>query len=234
MDNQQLSSVYKGKSSTTISKESTGSNTGKRPIYLRLKNVIYKITNIANNKIYIGSASYYDKRMWNHITKLRDQTHHNKHLQNAWNKYGELNFRFEIIEQVDCKENLIKREQYYIDLYKPFCIEIGYNINKKAESRLGGKMPESAKIKIGNFWRGKKHSKERIQRLKEDRTLNQGKSILVYDNDFNFINEYPSLSETSRQLGVSIATICKQCKRNSNKKRKRKDSIYNFKYKDIV
>ena len=45
--------------STTISQESTGDKiTGKQPIYLRKRNVIYKITNIINNKIYIGSASY--------------------------------------------------------------------------------------------------------------------------------------------------------------------------------
>jgi hypothetical protein len=50
MDNQQLSP--KRESSTTISQGSTDNNIiGKRSVYLKKKNVIYKITNIINNKI---------------------------------------------------------------------------------------------------------------------------------------------------------------------------------------
>jgi hypothetical protein len=233
MDNQQLSSA-EGESSTTISKESTGiKNTGKRPIYL-IRNVIYKIINNIDSKIYVGSAVYYSKRIDLHLYRLRRNKHHSSYLQNSFNKYGESNFKFEIIEEVDCKENLIKREQYYLDLYKPYDREFGYNMNKKAESRIGGKMPESAKIKIGNFWRGKKFSEQRVLNIRKARTETQGKAILVYDNNFNLIYEYPSISETSRQLKVSIATISKQCSKNRNKTRQRKDSLYNFKYKDIV
>jgi hypothetical protein len=234
MDNQQLSSA-EGESSTTISKESTEiNNLGKRPIYLRIRNVIYKITNIVDNKFYIGSAAYYDKRIGTHVSKLRKNIHDNKHLQFAWNKYKEENFIFEIVENVDCKENLLIREQYYLDLYKCYNRELGYNINKKAESKIGSKMPESAKIKIGNFWRGKKFSEQRILNVRKARTEAQGKAILVYDNNFNLLYEYPSISETSRQLKVSIATISVQCNKNRNKARQRKDSLYNFRYKDIV
>lgn len=230
MGNQQLSLRNK-KSSTTISKESTGSiTTGKRPVYLKLKNVIYKITNILNNKIYIGSAAYYDKRIGDHISNLRKNKHHNNYLQNAFNKYKEENFVFEIIERVVCKEQLKEREQYYIDLYKPYNSNIGYNLCNLAErNRFGMKQPESAKIKIGNFWRGKKHSKERIEQTKLRNTLLQGKSVLVYDKNNNFICEYPSISETARQLNTSIATISLHCSG------KRKHGLkYNFRYKDIV
>jgi len=82
MDNQQLSP--KRESSTTISQESTDNNIiGKRSVYLKKKNVIYKITNIINNKIYIGSAAYYDKRIGDHVSNLRKNKHHNKYLQSA-------------------------------------------------------------------------------------------------------------------------------------------------------
>ena len=230
MGNQQLR-LSNEQSSTTISQESTGSNaTGKRPVYLKEKNVIYKITNKANNKIYIGSAAHYDKRIGDHVSNLRIGKHHNKHLQFAWNKYKEENFIFEILEKVDCKENLKSREQYYIDLYKPFDSNIGYNLCKLAErNRFGMKMPESAKVKIGNFWRDKKHSKKRIQQTRLRNTLLQGKAVFVYDNNFNFICEYPSISETARQLNLSIATISLHCSG------KRKNGLkYTFRYKDIV
>lgn len=227
MDNQQLS--LNEESSTTISQESTSvDNTGKRSVYLKKKNVIYKITNTINNKIYIGSAAYYDKRIGDHVSNLRKNKHHNKHLQLAWNKYGENKFIFTIIEEVDCKENLRNREQYYIDLYEPHIN--GYNLCNLAErNRFGMKQPESAKIKIGNFWRGKKHSKERIEQTKLRNTILQGKAVLVYDKEFNFICEYPSISETARQLNLSIATISLHCCS------KRKNGLkYNFRYKDIV
>jgi hypothetical protein len=88
---------------------------------------------------------------------------------------------------------------------------------------------ESAKIKIGNFWRGKKHSKERIQQTRLRNTILQGKPVLVYDKNNNFVCEYSSISEAARQLKISIATISLHCSG------KRKNGLkYNFRYKDIV
>lgn len=213
--------------STTIPKGSTGRNTGKQPVYL---NVIYKITNLVNNKFYIGSASYYDKRKGTHISRLNKQTHKNPHLQNAWNKYGRNNFVFEIIEQVSSQRKLLEREQYWLDLTKCYDRNIGYNISKIAGSNLGNKLSEEAKRKIGDFWRGKKFSQERINNIREQRTLEQGKAVNVYDNDMNLLYTFPSISETSRQLGVSIACVSKQCSKGFNTKKVK----YRFRYKDIV
>ena len=61
------------------------------------KNIgIYKITNLINNKFYIGSSSDLKKRLYEHRRELNLGVHANKHLQSAWNKYGEENFKFEI------------------------------------------------------------------------------------------------------------------------------------------
>jgi hypothetical protein len=219
--------LLNGEGSTTISKESTGNITGKQPIYL---NVIYKITNIINNKIYIGSASFYDKRKGTHISKLNRNTHKNSYLQASWNKHGFNNFNFEIIEQVDSQKNLLNREQYWLDLLCSYNRDIGYNISKIAGSNLGNKMSEEAKIKIGNFWRGKKFSKERILNIRKARTLAQGKAVNVFNNDMILLYTFDSMSETSRQLNVSIASISKQCNKNINIRKVK----YIFRYKDIV
>lgn len=78
---------------------------------------IYKIENTINKKLYIGS-SYNIKQRWeNHKTYLKNNKHHNKHLQYAINKYKLESFNFEIIEKCFI-ENLLQQEQYYIDLYK--------------------------------------------------------------------------------------------------------------------
>jgi len=213
--------------STTIPEGSTGSNTGKKPLYL---NVIYKITNIINNKIYIGSASFYDKRKGTHISRLRNNTHKNRYLQSSYNKHGENNFKFEIIEYVNSQRQLLNREQYWLDLTECYNRNIGYNISKTAGSNLGNKMSEESKKKIGDFWRGKKFSKERIEQLKKDRTLEQGKAVNVFDNDMNLLYTFESMSETSRKLSVSIASISRQCKKGFNTKKVN----YIFRYKDIV
>lgn len=98
---------------------------------------IYKILNIINNKIYIGSAVRLSNRKATHFYKLKNNKHTNNYLQNAFNKYGGSKFKFEIIEYVDDKNCLIAREQYYMDLYKSYNKENGYNIRTIAESNLG-------------------------------------------------------------------------------------------------
>lgn len=49
---------------------------------------IYCIENTANGKKYIGQASDIEKRWTQHKQKLRNNSHHNPHLQNAWNTYA--------------------------------------------------------------------------------------------------------------------------------------------------
>ena len=87
---------------------------------------VYKITNIINGKFYIGSSKNIYSRWYQHKKKLNDNIHGNAHLQNAWNKYGEKNFKFEIIEQC-INELQFEREQYYLNKLNPFDNN-GYNI----------------------------------------------------------------------------------------------------------
>lgn len=53
---------------------------------------IYKIINLKNNKIYFGSSNNLYKRSADHFSALRKGKHENKHLQSAFNKYGEDSF----------------------------------------------------------------------------------------------------------------------------------------------
>lgn len=75
--------LLNGEGSTTIPEGSTLKVEGKRPVYLRERYVIYKILNVITNKFYIGSASYYDKRIGTHVSKLRRNKHWNMYLQSA-------------------------------------------------------------------------------------------------------------------------------------------------------
>lgn len=89
---------------------------------------VYFIINKINDNIYIGSTTMtFLKRFQHHLSLLRAGKHKNNYLQNAWNKYGEENFEFIIIECCQ-KETCLEREQYYIDNNK----ERMYNINPLA------------------------------------------------------------------------------------------------------
>ena len=112
-----------------------------------IKSGIYLIKNLSNKKIYIGSALNISNRFSTHKYKLKNQKHKNQHLQAAWNKYGEENFEFSILEIVDDANLLIEKEQYYINLYKCYDKKIGYNIAKIAGSTLGIKASEETKKK---------------------------------------------------------------------------------------
>ena len=116
---------------------------------------IYKITNLKNNKFYIGSTQRTFSKRWNdHKSLLKSNKHHSIILQRSWNKYGEDSFLFEILEEID--ENIIEREQYYLDLLKP-----KYNVSPTAQSCKGIKKTKQqkdtlSKRMIGKF-AGEKH-----------------------------------------------------------------------------
>lgn len=91
---------------------------------------IYIITNILDNKKYVGSSKNIKKRWDGHKNSLRRNSHRNRHLQSAWNKYGEKNFVFSIIEQMSLdltKVEYEKVETKWILYFKTHLSEYGYN-----------------------------------------------------------------------------------------------------------
>lgn len=96
---------------------------------------VYKITNIKNNKIYIGSSKHILQRWKNHVRELNKKKHKNFYLQNDWIEYGENCFVFDILEE--CSEcNRYSIEQKYLNELMPFYrTENGYNICEKSTDR---------------------------------------------------------------------------------------------------
>ena len=79
---------------------------------------IYQIICTLNGRRYIGSSNNIVRRSRMHVWKLQKGKHHSKHLQRAWNKYGEVNFTIEILERASICQ-LEQLEQWYIDNWKP-------------------------------------------------------------------------------------------------------------------
>lgn len=111
---------------------------------------IYKIQSVGNpQKVYIGSAMNFTNRRAMHFTDLKKGRHHSSKLQNHYNKYGEGDLEFSIIEPC-LPAFLLVREQYYIDKLKPF-----FNSRPKAESVLGLKWSEESRKKLSNSCKGR-------------------------------------------------------------------------------
>lgn len=132
---------------------------------------IYKITNLVNNKVYIGQSIDIENRWRQHIQKLNNNRHINKHLQSSWNKYTSKCFSFSVI--CECTEDkLTEMEQYWIDMYGGINSGLNYNnrdagnkgrlskesIRKCSESAKKVKhkpLSESTKLKISNTMKGR-------------------------------------------------------------------------------
>ena len=94
---------------------------------------IYKITNIKNNKIYIGKTNNtIEKRFQKHCQDSKMLHCENRPLYKAMNKYGIENFKIEQIEEC-LPEIASERERYWIEYYGSF--KYGYNATLGGDGR---------------------------------------------------------------------------------------------------
>jgi group I intron endonuclease len=118
-----------------------------------IKSGIYQIVNRVNGKVYIGSAVDTKTRWQKHRYELNRQNHGNIHLQRAWQEYGADAFEFSVVEQVADPNDLITREQFWLD--RQCAAHHGYNICREAGSTLGRAHSDETKAKIGAKSKGK-------------------------------------------------------------------------------
>ncbi len=127
---------------------------------------VYRILNTINGKCYIGSSVNIKARWRSHRTAMRAKTSECVKLQRAWNKYGEQSFSFNIVEIISGnKEELYKREQYYIDFYDS--VRRGYNILFSAGSCAGCKLSDKTKSKMSEAHKIENLSDETRFRMSE-------------------------------------------------------------------
>lgn len=209
---------------------------------------IYKITNNINKHAYIGQSVEIEDRWVRHKWAAFNAIEsYDYPLYRAIRKYGLENFTFEIIKE--CKqEELSYWEMYYIEYYNTFID--GYNQTSGGEGCYGQETPvyqydlDGNLLKIypsiaaasrilnikkqniykacrgllktagGYQWRNNKND------IPDKTTFGQGKRVYQYDIEGNFIKEYASLAEASRQTGLSYSTL----KRAINNKRNQQTS----------
>lgn len=123
---------------------------------------IYSITNLINNKKYIGQSVDVYTRWRNHKSALKHNRHNNEHLQNAWNTYGSQNFIFEILEICNIDE-IDDIEQRYIELFDTVNSEYGYN--NESGGHENKSLSEQSRKKIADKHKGRKLTDEHKQKI---------------------------------------------------------------------
>ena len=151
---------------------------------------IYCIENKITNMVYIGLSKNINNRWKEHKYRLNRNIHPNNKLQNAWNKYGEESFEFFVLEK--CDKNIIyEREKYWIQQYKSYDRNLGYNLSTGGEN-----------TSEGSTWSNE-------QKDAFSQKLNPKKVIQV-DIYGNIIKTWRSASNADRILDLSASKI-KQC-----------------------
>ena len=101
---------------------------------------IYKITNIQNNKVYIGQTIRpIEQRFKRHLSDALNNIL-DTHFARAIRKYGKENFIIEQIDEAQTQDELNQKEQYWIKYYNS--VNEGYN-ETDAISKCGGNTYQS-------------------------------------------------------------------------------------------
>jgi group I intron endonuclease len=185
---------------------------------------VYKITNIINNQCYIGSSKTIKRRWYEHKRQLRKNQHHSKVLQRAFNKYGENNFVFEILELCEPDELLII-EQKYFDLIKPEYIILktagrfdGYKhteetkqiLREKRKEQINLPCSEETKKKISDANKNRKFSNEHKDKLskshKGKQLTEEHKNKIKQSITTESMREKQKLSVESRKINKKPLT----------------------------
>jgi group I intron endonuclease len=205
---------------------------------------VYQIRNLVNGKVYVGSSEDISSRWKVHLRLIARGNHHSIKLQNAFRKYGQDNFAFEIINH--CSENdLLFFEQLFINANDSF--RKGYNMsevagspmkNRKHSVETRAKMSKSGKGRpksedhrkaIGRGNLGKKMSKESIDKQKPSRERRKLLQVGEFDPQLKAIQtkklcEYNS-SDAGRQR---VAEITRDRMKNSDLAQKARDGQTRF------
>lgn len=132
--------------------------------------IIYTIEHIETGHCYVGCTIQSIKHRWNrHKNSLINGNHKNPHLQNAWNKYGEDAFKFEVIDDsAKTTEELNLLEIDYVN-YQGY-----YNIRAGGGSRGAHSDETKKKMSKNNarYWKGKTFSEEHCRKISDAGKIN--------------------------------------------------------------
>lgn len=169
--------------------------------------IIYKITNLINNRVYIGQTiGTLDKRFQRHCLKSS-----NSFISKAIRKYGKHNFLVEKLETCISRNHLDDREIYWISYYNSTDRNLGYNRTVGGQNGgLAGEALEKMKIGVSRALRGKRKPKKTKEHVEAHRKSILGKPNIKKRKKIKCSNGkyYDSILSASIDLKLSKGNIC--------------------------
>lgn len=171
--------------------------------------IVYKITNLINDKVYIGQTIRPLEERW--TQHISDRNKFDYPLYRAINKYGKKAFKVETIKTVDSIEMLNKAESEEISKHNSLNRGFGYNI-----LHGGGnyKLPQAVKDKISKSMLGKKFKshmtkEKRSEIARANAICRNNRTITVKDKNDNLLYEGAVLSDCAKQLNIPVSSLYK-------------------------
>lgn len=135
---------------------------------------IYEIRNIINGKRYIGCSKDVSVRFIKHKSRLKNNKHKNGYLQNAYNKYGESNFQYNILFKLNSESEMYEKEKTLISEND--------NLYNLAEGGLGGDTFSNRSEESKEITREKLSKTSKISNDK-NKTLHSENTSKLWEND---------------------------------------------------
>jgi hypothetical protein len=170
---------------------------------------VYRIVNLKNGLSYIGQTCNLSGRRRYHFYHLSRNTHTNRYLQRAYNKYGEGAFRLEVLERCIQINQINQREIEWIAHFNSY--RSGYNLTPGGE----GGNKDGTKC----TWNGVEYPSVNLaarelgitavamwQRIKKGQVCDTD----VYSNSIPCVwngIEYPSKEAAERKLGLAAGVL---------------------------
>jgi group I intron endonuclease len=176
--------------------------------YANNKCGVYRIYFIGSDKSYIGLSKGFKGRRVQHLRALRQDKHFNIHLQRAFNKYGEDNFRIELLEECD-KVELSQKEKHYIEIYDAF--ENGFNLTTGGENCS---LSDDVKKRISDKHKGKIVKDETRQKLRD---INLGKMLTTEHKNKIKDSLNNRLIDNEQRKKMSVSASYKRSKETKEK-----------------
>ena len=128
---------------------------------------IYAWVHLPTDRTYVGQTGPTNglrRRKNSHLSELRRGVHHARYLQNAWNKYGESEFEFVVLEDMTNGDigQLTTREQFWMD-----ATESVFNSAPAAGSLLGYEHSQESRSRQSELGRQRWQDPEYRVRMSE-------------------------------------------------------------------
>jgi len=175
---------------------------------------IYSIQNKLNHKQYIGHSKNITFRWYYHLNNLLENKHPNSKLQEDFNTYGLSVFNFSILELIEGKDNLMTKEQEYLNKLD---FDNNYNLYNSIKEEKEADVDEFMNY-IKSRWLVKDINNTELYRIhkQEDKKeiinkaikcniINMQKSKITFNKVMNYISDnlnFKIITKRSRIKGV--------------------------------